>query len=38
VVYLIEVFYINIDKPFHRCGEQLAELMYVQEAGAVVAL
>jgi hypothetical protein len=37
-LYLFEVFYINLEKPFYRCGEQLAELTYLQEAAAVVAL
>jgi hypothetical protein len=37
-LYLFEVFYLNIEKPFFRFGDSLAELAYVHEAAAVVAL
>jgi hypothetical protein len=30
-LYVFEVFYVNIEKPFFRCGERLAELSYAQE-------
>jgi WD40 repeat protein len=37
-LYVFEVFYVNLEKPFFRCGDRLAELSYVQEKRLVIAL